>query len=65
MTQMVRRGRHDQTTWALTLAWGCTESTNRRVENTAWLTLLALVALGVWQVVHLRSFFQKRYLIDS
>ncbi|UZJ57134.1 hypothetical protein CBS101457_006454 [Exobasidium rhododendri] len=41
------------------------ESTNRRVENTAWLTVLALIGLGLWQVVHLRNFFQKRYLIDS
>lgn len=41
------------------------ESTNQRVELTAWLTVLALIVLGAWQIFHLRSFFQKRYLIDS
>lgn len=41
------------------------ESTNARVELTAWLTVIALISLGVWQVTHLRGFFQKRYLIDS
>ncbi|PWN91450.1 endoplasmic reticulum vesicle protein 25 [Acaromyces ingoldii] len=44
---------------------GTNESTNQRVENFAWVTLFGLVALGIWQVTHLRSFFQKRYLIDS
>ncbi|KAK0567412.1 vesicle coat component [Tilletia horrida] len=40
------------------------ELTNQRVQNFAWLTLVALVALGVWQIIHLRSFFKRKYLID-
>lgn len=40
------------------------DSTNKRVQSFAWLTLIALVALGVWQIVHLRSFFKRKYLID-
>ncbi|EPQ26960.1 uncharacterized protein PFL1_05595 [Pseudozyma flocculosa PF-1] len=39
-------------------------STNERVSNFAWLTLIALLALGAWQVFHLRSFFKRKYLID-
>ncbi|KAJ1018818.1 hypothetical protein NDA16_004623 [Ustilago loliicola] len=39
-------------------------STNMRVTNFAILTLMALVALGVWQVFHLRNFFKRKYLID-
>ncbi|KAN0065113.1 vesicle coat component [Thecaphora frezii] len=39
-------------------------STNQRVQNFAWLTLVALIALGAWQVFHLRSFFKRKYLID-
>ncbi|KAJ1024035.1 hypothetical protein NDA13_004865 [Ustilago tritici] len=39
-------------------------STNMRVTNFAILTLVALVALGVWQVFHLRNFFKRKYLID-
>jgi hypothetical protein len=35
------------------------ESTNSRVENFAWLTLIALLALGSWQVFYLRSFFKR------
>ncbi|PWN98916.1 hypothetical protein FA09DRAFT_338189 [Tilletiopsis washingtonensis] len=40
------------------------QSTNSRVENFAWLTLIALLALGSWQVFYLRSFFKRLYLID-
>lgn len=43
---------------------GTNESTNSRVQNFASLTLLALVALGIWQMWHLRSFFRRKYLID-
>ncbi|SPO26836.1 related to ERV25 - component of the COPII-coated vesicles [Ustilago trichophora] len=39
-------------------------STNMRVTNFAILTLMALVALGIWQVFHLRGFFKRKYLID-
>ncbi|KAF9077286.1 emp24/gp25L/p24 family/GOLD-domain-containing protein [Rhodocollybia butyracea] len=39
-------------------------STNKRVQNFAWFTVLLLAALGVWQIVHLRSFFKRKYLID-
>ncbi|KAE9404945.1 hypothetical protein BT96DRAFT_877058 [Gymnopus androsaceus JB14] len=39
-------------------------STNQRVQNFAWFTLLSLAALGVWQITHLRSFFKRKYLID-
>ncbi|KIS68789.1 uncharacterized protein UMAG_03355 [Mycosarcoma maydis] len=39
-------------------------STNMRVTNFAILTLIALIALGVWQVFHLRGFFKRKYLID-
>ncbi|GAC99208.1 Emp24/gp25L/p24 membrane trafficking protein [Pseudozyma hubeiensis SY62] len=39
-------------------------STNMRVTNFAIVTLLALIALGVWQVFHLRGFFKRKYLID-
>lgn len=41
-----------------------TVSTNERVSNFAWLTLVALIALGAWQLFHLRSFFKRKYLID-
>lgn len=41
-----------------------TVSTNMRVTNFAILTLIALIALGVWQVFHLRGFFKRKYLID-
>ncbi|KAJ7064741.1 emp24/gp25L/p24 family/GOLD-domain-containing protein [Mycena amicta] len=40
------------------------ESTQKRVQSFAWFTILALAALGVWQIVHLRSFFKRKYLID-
>ncbi|GAA5897551.1 hypothetical protein JCM6882_003514 [Rhodosporidiobolus microsporus] len=40
------------------------ESTNDRVMNFFWITFSTLILLGVWQVVHLRSYFKKKYLID-
>ncbi|KZV66004.1 hypothetical protein PENSPDRAFT_585971 [Peniophora sp. CONT] len=40
------------------------ESTQARVANFAWFTIFALVALGVWQIFHLRAFFKRKYLID-
>ncbi|KAE8266617.1 hypothetical protein A4X09_0g5730 [Tilletia walkeri] len=40
------------------------ELTSQRVQNFAWLTLAALIGLGAWQIVHLRSFFKRKYLID-
>jgi len=39
-------------------------STNERVQNFAWFTLVSLVGLGVWQIFHLRAFFKRKYLID-
>jgi len=39
-------------------------STNLRVQNFAWFTIVALLALGAWQIMHLRSFFKRKYLID-
>ncbi|KAJ4000720.1 emp24/gp25L/p24 family/GOLD-domain-containing protein [Lentinula boryana] len=39
-------------------------STNNRVQNFAWLTILSLAGLGAWQIMHLRSFFKRKYLID-
>jgi len=39
-------------------------STNKRVQNFAWFTLAALVGLGIWQILHLRAFFKRKYLID-
>ncbi|KAF8547031.1 hypothetical protein OG21DRAFT_1517680 [Imleria badia] len=39
-------------------------STNNRVQNFAWFTLVSLVGLGVWQIFHLRAFFKRKYLID-
>ena len=39
-------------------------STNVRVQNFAWFTIAALVALGAWQIMHLRAFFKRKYLID-
>ncbi|KAI9638554.1 endoplasmic reticulum vesicle protein 25 [Dioszegia hungarica] len=40
------------------------ESTNTRVKNFSLLIMVGIVALGVWQLVHLRSFFKRKYLID-
>ncbi|CBQ73767.1 related to ERV25-component of the COPII-coated vesicles [Sporisorium reilianum SRZ2] len=34
------------------------------LTNFAILTLVALLALGTWQVFHLRGFFKRKYLID-
>ncbi|KAI0312847.1 emp24/gp25L/p24 family/GOLD-domain-containing protein [Amylostereum chailletii] len=39
-------------------------STQTRVQNFAWFTILSLVGLGVWQIFHLRAFFKRKYLID-
>jgi len=39
-------------------------STNKRVQNFAWFTLISLAGLGVWQIFHLRAFFKRKYLID-
>ncbi|KAK8869959.1 endoplasmic reticulum vesicle protein 25 [Kwoniella newhampshirensis] len=40
------------------------ESTNERVKNFSILITLGIIGLGVWQVLHLRSFFKRKYLID-
>jgi len=40
------------------------ESTKDRVSAFGLFTIFCLVCLGVWQVLHLRSFFRKKYLID-
>ncbi|KIJ98807.1 hypothetical protein K443DRAFT_680465 [Laccaria amethystina LaAM-08-1] len=40
------------------------ESTNQRVQNFGWFTILSLAGLGVWQIFHLRAFFKRKYLID-
>ncbi|CAD6893105.1 unnamed protein product [Tilletia controversa] len=40
------------------------EVTSQRVQNFAWITLIALIGLGAWQILHLRSFFKRKYLID-
>ncbi|KAJ4473131.1 emp24/gp25L/p24 family/GOLD-domain-containing protein [Lentinula aciculospora] len=39
-------------------------STNKRVQSFAWFTILSLAGLGAWQIMHLRSFFKRKYLID-
>ncbi|KAH6917848.1 emp24/gp25L/p24 family/GOLD-domain-containing protein, partial [Coprinopsis sp. MPI-PUGE-AT-0042] len=39
-------------------------STRRRVQNFAWFTIAALGGLGLWQILHLWSYFKKKYLID-
>jgi p24 family protein delta-1 len=39
-------------------------STNVRVQSFAWFTIAALLSLGVWQIMHLRAFFKRKYLID-
>lgn len=36
-----------------------TESTNERVASFFYLTFSVLILLGVWQIVHLRSYFKK------
>nr|XP_019013358.1 endoplasmic reticulum vesicle protein 25 [Kwoniella pini CBS 10737]OCF52139.1 endoplasmic reticulum vesicle protein 25 [Kwoniella pini CBS 10737] len=40
------------------------ESTNARVKNFSILITLGIIGLGIWQLVHLRSFFKRKYLID-
>lgn len=40
------------------------ESTNQRVTKFGTFTFFALVALGIWQIFHLRSYFKRKYLID-
>lgn len=39
-------------------------STNERVQNFAWFTLVSLTGLGAWQILHLRAYFKRKYLID-
>jgi len=39
-------------------------STNQRVQNFAWFSLVSLTGLGVWQIFHLHAFFKRKYLID-
>ncbi len=39
-------------------------STNERVQNFSLFTLFALICLGIWQILHLRAFFRRKYLID-
>lgn len=39
-------------------------STNQRVQNFAWFTIISLAGLGAWQIFHLRAFFKRKYLID-
>ncbi|KAF8342867.1 emp24/gp25L/p24 family/GOLD-domain-containing protein [Cantharellus anzutake] len=40
------------------------DSTNLRVQNFYLFTIFALLCLGVWQILHLRAFFRRKYLID-
>lgn len=40
------------------------KSTGKRVQNFAWFTILCLCALGAWQILHLRAYFKRKYLID-
>jgi hypothetical protein len=40
------------------------ESTLARVQKFAWFIIISFVGLGVWQILHLRSFFKRKYLID-
>ncbi|KAI9227092.1 MAG: endoplasmic reticulum vesicle protein 25 [Piptocephalis tieghemiana] len=39
------------------------ESTNERVQFFSFISTFTLVALGVWQVIYLRKFFQSKKLI--
>ncbi|RKP12019.1 emp24/gp25L/p24 family/GOLD-domain-containing protein [Piptocephalis cylindrospora] len=39
------------------------ESTNERVQFFSFVSTFALVALGIWQVIYLRKFFQSKKLI--
>jgi hypothetical protein len=54
----------DQFPILLSLPQSLLASTNQRVQNFAWFTLLSLAGLGVWQILHLRAFFKRKYLID-
>lgn len=38
------------------------ESTNDRVRNFFFLTFSVLIGLGIWQILHLRSYFKKSEL---
>ncbi|KAF8926917.1 endoplasmic reticulum vesicle protein 25 [Dissophora ornata] len=40
------------------------ESTNERVKYFSTLTMVVLVALGLWQIFYLKRFFRKKRLID-
>ena len=40
------------------------ESTNERVWWFSMLTMATLVALGIWQILYLRSYFKRKHLID-
>lgn len=40
------------------------ESTNERVWWFSILTMAILVALGIWQILYLRSYFKRKHLID-
>ncbi|KAK4689958.1 p24 family protein delta-1, partial [Tremellales sp. Uapishka_1] len=40
------------------------ESTNNRVKSFALLIMAGVIGLGIWQLLHLRSFFKRKYLID-
>ena len=39
-------------------------STNERVQNFAWFIIILLGLSGAYQILHLRTFFKKKYLID-
>lgn len=40
------------------------ESTNARVKWFSIGIIAGIFALGAWQLLHLRSFFKRKYLID-
>ncbi|EIW69519.1 hypothetical protein TREMEDRAFT_30552, partial [Tremella mesenterica DSM 1558] len=40
------------------------ESTNDRVKTFSILIMIGIIAMGAWQIIHLRSFFKRKYLID-
>jgi len=39
-------------------------STRDRVQKFALFSIFCLVCLGVWQILHLRTYFRRKYLID-
>ncbi|KAF9443938.1 hypothetical protein P691DRAFT_796943 [Macrolepiota fuliginosa MF-IS2] len=41
-----------------------TQPRRTSVQNFAWSSILSLAALGVWQILHLRAYFKRKYLID-